>query len=32
MENRSITMYGFQVKKEYVLNKIKEYLNIQEEN
>lgn len=31
MENRFISMFGFQVKKEYVLNKIKEYLNIEED-
>ncbi len=31
MENRFISMFGFQVKKEYVLNKIKEHLNIHEE-
>jgi hypothetical protein len=31
MENRFISMFGFQVKKEYVLNKIKEYLHYNED-
>ncbi len=31
MENRFLSMFGFIVKKEYVLNKIKEHLNYQEE-
>jgi hypothetical protein len=31
MENRLISMFGFELKKEYVLDKIKEYLNINEE-
>lgn len=31
MENRFISMFGFTLKKEYVLNKIKEYLDYQED-
>ena len=31
MENRFITMFGFTLKKEYILNKIKEHLNYTEE-
>jgi hypothetical protein len=31
MENRIISMFGFTLKKEYVLNKIKEHLNYEDE-
>ena len=31
MENRFISMFGFTLKKEYVLNKIKEHLNYEDE-